>query len=1260
MSTSEDSTPVAPGGIHQQAQASDRAHVYMAGRDQHLYYGDGKHGRRRTESGPVVSECPYPGLAAFEPEQARWFFGRNPLVADLITRLDRRLTTGGLQIVVAPSGAGKSSLLRAGLLPLLDRAALPGSDGWLTLLFTPTAAPMSALDARLSGVTREREQLVVVVDQFEELFTLCEDDRQRGMFIDALADLADGNALVVLGVRADFYAACVDHPRLAPALQDAPLVVGPMTDTELREAILHPAQDVGLDVEPGLVELLLRDLRTTTGGSYEAGRLPLLAHALRACWQQRHGSTLTVQGYKDTGGIQHAIAVSAEHVYTSLDDEGRRIARSLFLRLIRIGDGTDDTRRFLARAELDASQTALRVVNAFTKARLITQQHDTVGITHEALLRAWPRLRDWITVDRDWLRTRQHLADDATAWEKAGRDPSLLYRGNRLAAVRESADRASTTAAEWEPVLVAFLNASWRQERRGVRRRRLAVAFLAALALLASVGMAGSLVFQRQAMQARDRDVARYLAAEAEDLRDRRPGLAKQLSLMSYRIDPEAGRGAVFNSQRTPGVINDGETAHDLAASADGRVLAISTGDTIVLRALRGPGSGRVSDVLAGPIAIDRSGDLLAAAVYDTPQSGSATVRLWDITDLSRPREIAAPRMDTAIDALVVGADGRTLYAGASTGEIHRWDIGDRAAPRTLPSLRAHAAQIDSLAVAPMRNLLASVSVDGRAHLWDIADAANPDPIAAFTAPEWSYRSQNHLGPLHRVAFDPSGQLLAMPGEPDSGDDRFILWRLDDPATPRRVPMAGRATTAGGDVCRSVSVTSVAFNPSKRNVVEACGGRWQVWTYATDADPGTVEAGASSPRYSEVGTIVFDPGNERRLLHATNHGVQVWDLSTAAQPGAKSFLPLTPETDALLAYRPVGQRQLLSVHTLGSSRQWDVTDVANATAVSTNSAPAAMFGQEVALSPDGAILATDESPGNGNSVGLRLRSTADPTGPPLATIDIADSVGAVAFSPTRPILAVSDVNRTKPSASHATPVIRIYDIADPRQPRQISRIETRSFSVTFSPDGATLTAAITPDDEPETLRPIAGVRLRGWDLTDPARPTETWTRQLPPEEVFADLSYRPDGGLFAAYSTSGALRLWHVDRGRLVGDPVRLRVSTGGGSPMAFNPDGTLLALIARPLVDGSYERRPEVWNLSEPRTPVRQSYLPGDDSVFAFSTLAFSPDGGILAVVRPGVGVDLWETDPANIATDLCNSAGDPITRQQWEQYLPNRPYEP
>ena len=502
-------TPAAAEGIHLEAQASGDATVYQAARDQHLHFRDGVHAARRAEGPSGTDECPYPGLAAFGAAQARWFFGRDELTADLAGRLNDCLAEGGPLMVVAPSGAGKSSLLQAGLLPALTRGALPaaGSRHWPHIVFTPTAHPMREAAALIAGTgcppdraagsaAPDGDQLtvmlrrmlrahaeagaaaaaraVIVVDQLEELFTLCADEPERRAFIDWLWQLAQADtregplALVVCGLRADFYAECANYPQLRQALQASQMIVGSMSQDELREAILYPAEAAGLDIEPGLVELLLRDLGATLGdggskgtlAEYDAGRLPLLAHALQATWQQRHGSTLTVDGYRATGGIHHAIATSAERAFSRLDSAGQQAARTVFLHLVKIGDGGEDVRRPASRGDLlrDSRQPAAAraVLDAYTRSRLITQTRDSVEITHEALIRAWPRLSQWIGQDRAGNLIRQDLDDAAHAWQAQGREPSHLFGGTRLAwpangppAMARTATR--TSVPSWPP-----------------------------------------------------------------------------------------------------------------------------------------------------------------------------------------------------------------------------------------------------------------------------------------------------------------------------------------------------------------------------------------------------------------------------------------------------------------------------------------------------------------------------------------------------------------------------------------------------------------------------------------------------------------------------------------------------------------------------------------------------------------------------------------------------------------------------------------
>ena len=338
----------------------------------------------------AVIDSPYRGLAAFNEEDAGLFFGRETATTQVLERLSRHLEGTGLLAVSGASGAGKSSLLRAGVLPRIRGVGLgsvPGSKSWACLLLTPTHAPLDelalrvalltggdaaalrrgldtapegfALTARQAALARRRgpghpegpagqrdqplqHRLLLVVDQFEELFTQCADEGQRRAFIAALhAAAAAGHgpgqgpaALVVLGVRADFEARCAEYPQLAEAVQDR--LVTPMTERQLRMAITEPARKVGSQVDDDLVEVLLTEVRARQPGVFSAGMLPLLSHALDQAWRSRTGTTLTLADYERAGGIEGAVADSAQRAYERLTPAQQAAARQIFTRLTAI------------------------------------------------------------------------------------------------------------------------------------------------------------------------------------------------------------------------------------------------------------------------------------------------------------------------------------------------------------------------------------------------------------------------------------------------------------------------------------------------------------------------------------------------------------------------------------------------------------------------------------------------------------------------------------------------------------------------------------------------------------------------------------------------------------------------------------------------------------------------------------------------------------------------------------------------------------
>ena len=424
---------------------------------------------------PAAGEPPYKGLECFEATDASRFVGREELVA----RLAQRLRERSFLAVIGASGSGKSSLVRAGLIPALGESVGPTS-GYRVVMLTPTARPLESLAvalARPGGAPADTASLVdslagdprtlrlalrtvagqgrplVVVDQFEGLFTECGDERERSAFIENLvaATEKDGDASVVLTLRADFYGECARYAPLRDRLAAEQEYIGPMAASELRRAIEEPARRGAWEFEPGLVDLLLRDVGD------EPGALPLLSHALLETWKRRRGRVMTLESYAESGGVHGAIARTAESVYNQrLTGAERDVARAIFVRLAAFGDEAQTTRRRVAIDDLatsaDERPIVDQVLRILAEARLVTIGAGTVEVAHEALIREWPTLRQWLSDDRDGLRIHRHLSLAAQEWDASGRQASELYRGARLG-----------QALEWSAATPRALNALERE-----------------------------------------------------------------------------------------------------------------------------------------------------------------------------------------------------------------------------------------------------------------------------------------------------------------------------------------------------------------------------------------------------------------------------------------------------------------------------------------------------------------------------------------------------------------------------------------------------------------------------------------------------------------------------------------------------------------------------------------------------------------------------------------------------------------------------
>ncbi len=1150
--------------------------------------------------------CPYRGLEAYDVDDARYFFGREALTTQLVTRLADQLPGAGTLVVVGPSGSGKSSLLRAGLIPALDAGLpdIPGSRAWPRVVLTPGAHPIATLASRLAhlagdtadtlrarlaadpaelsavadavlsrharGENAAGRRLVLVVDQFEEVFTSCGDTHERRAFLDALSAAAASTALVVLGLRADFYAQCAAEPQLVEALQHSQLIVTPMSTDELCAAIEGPAAQAGLALEPGLVTLILRDLRTSDNADDVSGNggLPLLSHALFATWQQRDGDLLTLAGYEATGGIWDAVTRTAEDRYARLTATEQDTAQLVLLRMVHLGEGgTEDTPRRVRLADLPDTEAAARVLTTFADARLITLGADTAEIAHEALLRAWPRLRQWIDTDRAGNLTRQQLEEAAAVWDRERRDTAGLYRGSRLETART---RAASTSNEGDlsPAASAFLAASAEQERRTVRLRRIVLVMLSVLALVALGAAVVAFHQSATAQQERDNAIFNQITAQADRLRSTDVSLAAQLSLTAYRMRP----------------------------SLDLSTALVSLGHAALATRL----TGHTIDVTT--VVFSPDGRTLASG------SADETVRLWNIADPAYPTPLGPPLTGHTnfVRSVTFSPDGHTLASSSDDNTVRLWNVTNPAYPPPLgPPLTGHTNPVRAVAFSPDGHTLASSSEDRTVRLWNVTDPAYPTPLGPPLT--------GHTDKVYSVAFSPDQHTLASA----SDDNTVRLWNITDPAhpTPLGPPLTGHTDY----------VRSVAFSPDGRTLASSSRDRKvRLWNLTDPAHP-TALGQPLTGHTNSVYAVAFSPDGRTLASSSTDRTVRLWNLTDPARPTALGQ-PLTGHTNFVFSvvFSPDGR-------TLASSgdntvRLWNIPS----SLLTGHTNPV----RSVAFSPDRHTLAT----GSGDRT-VRLWNVTDPAHPtplgqPLS--GHTNPINAVAFSPDGHTLATGSADQT----------VRLWDVTDPAHPTALGHPLTGHSgsvdAVVFSLDGHTLASG---------SRDYAA---RLWNVTDPAHPTPL----SPPltghtNPVYA-VAFSPDGRTLATGSADQNVRLWNITdpaHPTPLGQP--LTDHTNRVTAVVFSPDGHTLA-------SASFDSTVRLWNVTDPAHPISrgQSLTGHTDSVDA---VAFSPDGHTPATGSTDWTVRLWETNVDQAIQRICATTRNTLTPEKWEQYVsPGLPYRP
>jgi WD40 repeat protein/DNA-binding SARP family transcriptional activator len=886
----------------------------------------------RRHVAPVV--CPFKGLASFDVADAQYFFGREKLVAELVAHLVGAHLLG----IVGPSGSGKSSVMRAGLLPALASGVLPGSDAWKQVLIRPGEHPLRELTDAMA-VVGDDEQAVVAIDQCEEVFTTCEDEAERAEFIAELTRMADerhGRCVVVIALRADFYGRCAAYPELAGPLAANHVLVGKMQRDELRRAIELPARRVGLRVDAELADALVADVKD------EPGALPLLSTALLELWQRRDGRRLRYTVYEQSGGVRGAVARLAEDAFHKLDEKQQLVARDVLMRLAREGPGGGVERRRVAMAELetDRSEDVASVVALLTDRRLLTVSAGTIELAHEALLREWPRLRDWINDDLDGLRIHRNLNAAACEWEDLGRDEGALYRGVRFTETIEWRDARAPSLNESEREFLAASEARQQLERKQ-RRRRIALAFGSlTVALVAITSVAVVSIVQGR------KTASRELANKSEAVLPVDPGLALALALEALRrSDTKQAENSVRQAtleHRAARVIHaHNDLIFDVSVSTDGRLAATASADRTVRIWSVGSGDrvgetrGYHDEVRA--LSFSPDGKRIASATADgeiavAPAGGGRG-------------EIIAQLTHDSADSIDFSPDGKTLAIGTDKGRVALLRLSHRA-PHYLNPPHA-GAPVYAIDFDSDGRRLVSANLDGLAQIWDVASghsrtlshpgkgrgvlaaSFSPDDVLVATADVsgtlhlWGTSSGRNLGRIKvsdkyliSVQFSGNGSRIAV------GDYEGVIRLFALPGLGGLAELRGHKGPVRAE-----------FVPHSDILVSAGEDDGTVRTW-TPPETKIAPRPAKAPHFSrdgrlivggdEDGTIhVWNPatGKEREFAHDMNEVVPQFSPDrtqiVSASPGGDVLLWDVQSGRARVVPTPAGRRLVAAIDATG-------------------------------------------------------------------------------------------------------------------------------------------------------------------------------------------------------------------------------------------------------------------------------------------------------------------------------------------------------
>jgi len=1141
------------------------------------------------------SRCPFRGLYPFRVENREFFFGREQLIA----QLQQKLTEHNFLAILGASGSGKSSVVLGGLVPLLQEKQVDLQLAYMT----PNSHPIEKLQTSLSQV--QGQSAILVIDQFEELFTLCADEAERVTFIEKLLSLIPHQKIVIT-MRADFWGECAIYPNLKDLMEARQKLIGPMNAAELRKAMEMQATQVGLRFEPGLSNSILDDVQG------EPGAMPLLQHALLEMWKRRHGRWLRAVEYEAIGGVNMAISQTADDVYNTLSAPEQDQVKNIFIRLTRLdenaveGERRRDTRRRVWLDELVPAGGDLATTKQLLQklagegARLVvtsvdeSSDREEVEVAHEALIRYWPRLLKWLDDNRINLQLRETIRQAALEWKKQQKDENyLVHRGGRLEDAQMLAKHTRfLNQLEADYVAVCMeLRQRQQQEKQARRRREIRIAWgVAGGAVVALIVSTGFWVEAKN--QTRE---AKNQTQKAE--------IAQARSLGRYSLS----------------LLNDNQDLDALieVIKAGNILKKQNSSDPIVMEALQKIVYGvRERNILAGhngkvtSVVFSRDGQTLASV------SNHKSVKIWDVETGKELHTLGEQKQ--VFTNVVLSPDGQTIASVSDDKSIKIWDVETG---KELHTLGEHKQVFINVVFSPDGQTIASVSDDKSIKIWDVKTGKELHTLGenkqVFTNVVFSHNGQNvasvsddknikiwnvKTGKILRtlgeekqvftnVVFSPNDQTIA-----SVSDDKIIkLWNIKT------------GLELGKFTGHEDKINSIAFSPDGKILATASDDNTaRLWN--VNGEPKQLVF--FTRHQDNVKSIIFSPDGKTLATASDDKTVKIWNLN------GKELLTFKGGELGFNSpvFNPNNSKMLATPSDDKTVKLWDLKGKELQTFEDQKEEVTSVI-----FSPDGKIIASGSKDKtvklwylNGKpktkfkAQNQRIRSVVfSPNGETLATAsddktaklwDLKGNlkrtfqghkewVTSVVFSPNGKILATASDDKTA----------KIWNVEDGKERQTLRGHNGKVTSVAFSPDGETLATA--SDDKTAKL----------WNVEDGKE------RQIPirHNKKVTNVVFSPDGETFATASDDKTIKLWNLDGKKL----QEFQGHKDTVINVVFNPDGKTLA-------SASYDDTVKLWNLDGKELQT----FSGHKS--SLTSVAFSRDGKTLASASYDKTIILWHLD--------------------------------